>query len=237
MAHQPAATAHTSTLPLSTPYTLGSAAYQSRPYVIDHVYDQRGAQSLSSRQSETATPPSRSTKATSLTHISPYTTSEAIYGRLPRGTQDASARSSPHIPHWVHQVKVTPGVAASKIQEQSPPSHIEAFGRRARDPAVLQGVLNSIDITARVRSGQGLGPTYDPRDRQRIPEENRVIPERIISGQCPPISTTGLSAKVQGLDSRTTVMVKDVPVGDLTNVCNHSLPEQALQTGARQRSQ
>ncbi|KAK1924784.1 RNA recognition motif 2-domain-containing protein [Papiliotrema laurentii] len=73
--------------------------------------------------------------------------------------------------------------------------HVESFRRRAEDPAVLQGLLDNMDISARVRHGEGVGGHWDPRDNKRIPEENRVIPERIVAG----------------LDKRTTVMIKDVP--------------------------
>jgi hypothetical protein len=62
------------------------------------------------------------------------------------------------------------------------PLQIEAFGRRSQDPAALQSLLNDMDISARVKQGQGLGRPDDPRDRQRIPVQNRIIPERLISG-------------------------------------------------------
>jgi hypothetical protein len=40
-----------------------------------------------------------------------------------------------------------------------------------------------MDISARVRQGQGLGRAHNPKDPQSIPEEFRIIPERIISGR------------------------------------------------------
>ncbi|RXK40590.1 hypothetical protein M231_02045 [Tremella mesenterica] len=79
--------------------------------------------------------------------------------------------------------------------ERPLPSHLEAMSRRMSEPGTIAGIMNTMDISARSRLGQGLGRQWNPYDRQAIPEENRVFPERILSG----------------LDPRTTVMIKDVP--------------------------
>lgn len=62
------------------------------------------------------------------------------------------------------------------------PPHLVALERRMSEPGALQGIFNKMDISARARNGQGLGGHWNPLDRQAIPEENRVFPERILSG-------------------------------------------------------
>ncbi|KAK4688224.1 hypothetical protein P7C73_g1882, partial [Tremellales sp. Uapishka_1] len=76
------------------------------------------------------------------------------------------------------------------------PPHLTSMARRMEigEGGAVESIVDRMDISARVRRGQGL-PYRNPYDRQAIPEENRVIPERITSG----------------LDRRTTVMIKDVP--------------------------
>ena len=107
--------------------------------------------------------------------------------------------------------------------------HVESFRRRAEDPAVLQGLLDNMDISARVRHGEGVGGHWDPRDNKRIPEENRVIPERIVAGRG--LVVTSLTT---GLDKRTTVMIKDVPVRSSANEKLKS--EQAISRRAHRRA-
>lgn len=106
------------------------------------------------------------------------------------------------------------------------PPHLGEIGRRATD-AALQTVLDQMDLTARARQRQGpmgqgsmsapLSPAaltpravsgWPQNDRQAIPPENRVYPERIAAGE----SYRSDSAHRAGLDTRTTIMVKDVPV-------------------------
>ncbi|WVQ98656.1 hypothetical protein IAU59_005787 [Kwoniella sp. CBS 9459] len=74
-------------------------------------------------------------------------------------------------------------------------SQMLALSRRLDEPGTVEGLANSADIEARARQQQGLGGHWSLNDRKAIPAHNRVFPERILSG----------------LDSRTTVMVKDVP--------------------------
>ncbi|WWC90114.1 uncharacterized protein L201_005047 [Kwoniella dendrophila CBS 6074] len=75
------------------------------------------------------------------------------------------------------------------------PAQLLALGRRLHEPGTVQGLINNADIEARARQGQGLGGHWNNNDRKAIPAQNRVFPERILSG----------------LDNRTTVMIKDVP--------------------------
>lgn len=76
------------------------------------------------------------------------------------------------------------------------PLQLEAMSRRMTEPGAIASIMNTMDISARTRLGQGLGKQWNTYDRQAIPEENRVFPERIRVGA----------------DGRTTVMIKDVPV-------------------------
>jgi hypothetical protein len=62
------------------------------------------------------------------------------------------------------------------------PPHLAAMGRRLSEPGMLQGLVNQADISARAKLGQGIGGV--PRNpSQAIPEQNRVFPERILSGR------------------------------------------------------
>jgi len=63
------------------------------------------------------------------------------------------------------------------------PPHLTAMGRRMTEPGALQSIVNRCDISARSRQGHGLGSSYSPHDKQAIPEQNRVFPERIVSGE------------------------------------------------------
>lgn len=53
------------------------------------------------------------------------------------------------------------------------------------DTSALQGILNHIDVTSRARQQRPtLNPQWNqPVDRQAIPPENRVYPERIAAGE------------------------------------------------------
>ncbi|KIR26853.1 hypothetical protein I307_05003 [Cryptococcus deuterogattii 99/473] len=83
------------------------------------------------------------------------------------------------------------------------PPRILSLSRRLSEAGTVQGLVNRADIAARARQKQGLGGHWDSNDRKAIPEQNRVFPERIMA------------------DSRTTVMVKDVPVGyAFVNFCS-----------------
>lgn len=59
------------------------------------------------------------------------------------------------------------------------PHQAQAIPRQITEPAALQGLLNQMDISARARQRQG----WTAADRQAIPEENRVHPERILHGK------------------------------------------------------
>jgi len=62
------------------------------------------------------------------------------------------------------------------------PPHLAAMGRRIAEPGTLQGLANQADIRTRARLGQGLGGV--PKNpAQAIPEENRIFPERVLSGE------------------------------------------------------
>jgi hypothetical protein len=94
-------------------------------------------------------------------------------------------------------------------------SELVGMERRMSEPGGLRGLHDRMDTRVRARAGQGLGGPWIPNDRKRIPEENRVFPDRILSGT---FGTSGevISDAPLGLDSRTTVMIKDVPVSLLT---------------------
>jgi hypothetical protein len=53
------------------------------------------------------------------------------------------------------------------------------------ESSALQGILNHIDVTSRARHQRPLlGPQWNHGlDRQAIPPENRVFPERITAGE------------------------------------------------------
>lgn len=115
------------------------------------------------------------------------------------------------------------------------PSFLGAIGRRATDSAVtqnpLQNMLDQMDLNARARQRQGpmtqgsmsapLSPssltarafsTWPQTDRQAIPPENIVYPERIAAGEFSEFDCPRSATNVAGLDTRTSIMIKDVPV-------------------------
>lgn len=64
-------------------------------------------------------------------------------------------------------------------------TQLQALGRQLSEPAALQGILNQIDTTARARQQM---PSVAPQwgqaiDRQAIPPENRIHPDRIANGE------------------------------------------------------
>ncbi|WVQ78027.1 hypothetical protein IAT38_000108 [Cryptococcus sp. DSM 104549] len=146
---------------------------------------------------------SYSTGVSASSHSNLHTPSTSSYGRLrtddvfsnrpptslqaERESADSARYHSPASGPW------TPD-AGSPAEYETPP-HILALSRRLSEPGTVQGLVNRADIAARARQRQGLGGHWNVNDRKAIPEQNRVFPERIMSG----------------LDSRTTVMIKDVP--------------------------
>ena len=92
------------------------------------------------------------------------------------------------------------------------PSNLVAMNKRMSEPRQLENKVDRLDIFARARVGQGIGGHCDPKDRQRIPEENRVFKERILSGRFTMSSSKYHSDERVGHDRRTTIMIKDVPV-------------------------
>lgn len=88
------------------------------------------------------------------------------------------------------------------------PPKVSPISRHLSDPGALQGMLNQMDHNARARRRQSVG--WSTPDRQAIPPENRVFPERIVAGECNIVE--GQFTHRPGFDTRTTVMVKDVPV-------------------------
>lgn len=108
------------------------------------------------------------------------------------------------------------------------PPRILSLSRRLSEAGTVQGLVNRADMAARARQKQGLGGHWDANDRKAIPEQNRVFPERIMAGE---VITLGLSQQLltnfhQGLDSRTTVMVKDVPVSPNRPGFDNAKPKQ-----------
>ncbi|RSH78323.1 uncharacterized protein EHS24_002042 [Apiotrichum porosum] len=92
------------------------------------------------------------------------------------------------------------------------PPKVSPISRHLSDPGALQGMLNQMDHNARARRRQSVG--WSTPDRQAIPPENRVFPERIVAG----------------FDTRTTVMVKDVPNKlsrqELINILSEVVPNE-----------
>jgi len=166
-----------------TAYTLGSAAYQGGI----HPRDVERRSSLNGNSSAGWTDSRADTRYSPGTWRSGAWTSQSQSAYPVHGSPYSSrsmARSSSYSGS-LHTSTGSSSLYGSGWQEQYPdslPPQIEAFGRRAQDPDALQSLLNDMDISARVRIGQGLGRPDDPGDRQRIPVQNRIIPERIISG-------------------------------------------------------
>ncbi|KAL1413545.1 hypothetical protein Q8F55_001319 [Vanrija albida] len=117
---------------------------------------------------------------------------------------DSSAPTSPYgqltsstMDHF--SIESEPSMISPKGGEWQPwasqpdplPTQVQGIPRQMTEPAALQGILNQMDLSARARQRQG----WTAADRQAIPAENRVHPERIL----------------HGYDPRTTVMIKDVP--------------------------
>jgi hypothetical protein len=113
----------------------------------------------------------------------------------------------------------------SAIRTNRPPNL-----RRVTDSVTLQTMLNGMNETAQALQRQNtnggsfsapLSPTtLNPRshsgwpqsDSRAVPPENVVHPEHVLAGEFCGIRCI---AEHAGLDNRTTVMVKDVPVSDM----------------------
>lgn len=102
--------------------------------------------------------------------------------------------------------------------------------RRLTDSATLQTMLDGMNQTAQALQSQGpssapMSPNpitarsysgWAQNDSRAVPVENMVFPERIAAGG---FWVVYLNADNAGLDNRTTVMVKDVPVSHVPPPC------------------
>ena len=94
--------------------------------------------------------------------------------------------TTPHYDHITPPVEGKPhGMFSSGVtddrniyEQYDVPPHLLAMGRRMTEPGALRSMVSKDDIPARTRQGDGLG-NYN----QGIPEQNRVFPERILSGE------------------------------------------------------
>ena len=192
-----------STPMITSQYTLGSAAYLRRlprtPYDLhraqgeeDHFFDISDRLFVPYRGDPEARYP---------TYRRWDSTRNSSYDKSP--DQDADTFLTPLYTETVsdRSPRRAPSLSFS-------PTHVRSLERRVHDPAVSQEILNRADITARVKRGEALGQAYDPKNNKEIPEGNRVIPQRILSGELPKTMTSD----PVGLETRTTVMIKDVPV-------------------------
>ncbi|OWZ80203.1 hypothetical protein C365_01154 [Cryptococcus neoformans Bt85] len=111
-----------------------------------------------------------------------------------RPTSLTPSKRSVGTPDFAYSSSASWSLDKSSSDYETPP-RILSLSRRLSEAGTVQGLVNRADMAARARQKQGLGGHWGANDRKAIPEQNRVFPERIMAG----------------LDSRTTVMIKDVP--------------------------
>ncbi|KAK8869880.1 hypothetical protein IAR55_000448 [Kwoniella newhampshirensis] len=205
----------------STPasYTLGSAAYNQGSLPRGYSGD-RFPRAESTASSDVFSW-SYTTEGSSLSQL--RTPTSSVFGRV-KSENDVFGMPSPSSVHSSKRESAPPGtryptpssrgrysIHSSHKNYETPPQML-ALGRRLGEPGTVQGLINRADIAARARQRQGLGGHWNLNDRKAIPEQNRVFPERILSG----------------LDSRTTVMIKDVPNKlsrqELVDILEESVP-------------
>ncbi|WWC61201.1 uncharacterized protein I303_103781 [Kwoniella dejecticola CBS 10117] len=174
-------------------YTLGSASYAPGKLGPSRSSDFRHSGSTAS--SDVFGPTTSIDSASTPLH----TPRTSAFGRVRSDGEVFMSRKPSSIYSSASQSRNTSGYSTPLSWDRGSgyeaPQHMLALGRRLHEPGTIQGLINNADIEARARQGQGLGGHYNPHDKKAIPAPNRVFPERILSG----------------LDSRTTVMVKDVP--------------------------
>ncbi|WWD15844.1 hypothetical protein CI109_100268 [Kwoniella shandongensis] len=212
---------HSSAVQGSAPaasFTLGSAAYT--PGSLSRVYQDNRSRTDSTASSDVFGY-SHSTEGSSTGQL--RTPTSSVFGRV-RSENDVFGARSPSSVYSNNWAPVPPNTRYptpqtsdrasihSSHHDYDAPSHMLALGRRLGEPGTVQGLMNRADIAARARQRQGLGGHWNLNDRKAIPEQNRVFPERILSG----------------LDSRTTVMIKDVPNKlsrqELVDILEESVP-------------
>lgn len=150
--------------------TLGSSAYHPGSFSQYSASSRLPTRTTSAPASSSQTSSYSSSQPSTPGHESPNT-SATLY-----------PTSTSHHP-LISGVKFTPGFAGGSYLSQRYPN-LEAVAHRARDPAMIMGTLNDMDVDARSRYGQGLGARRDIPLRQQVPVRNMVLPERILSGEC-----------------------------------------------------
>lgn len=170
-------------------YTLGSAAYRSP---VNHTagpqYDPPNHGSLSGVFSPSF--PVRQPTGPSVPN--------RLFGHS-QSSGTGATNPSLSLPEW------QPAAGNRYFGNHDASDNLPNLASRVNEPAALQGLLDQMDWNARARQRSVLVnpapvPTWGNRDssnsRQAIPPENKVDPERILAGE----------------DSRTSIMIKDVPV-------------------------
>nr|XP_019013455.1 uncharacterized protein I206_01522 [Kwoniella pini CBS 10737]OCF52236.1 hypothetical protein I206_01522 [Kwoniella pini CBS 10737] len=174
-------------------YTLGSAAY------VPGKLGQRSSAAFSQVSSPTSSDVFGYDTSTDSASTPLQTPRMSAFGRVRSDGDVFSPRKPSSIYSSASQSRHASGYSTplswDRASGYETPNHMLALGRRLHEPGTVQGLINNADIEARARQGQGLGGHFNANDRKAIPAQNRVFPERILSG----------------LDPRTTVMVKDVP--------------------------
>ncbi|WRT67061.1 uncharacterized protein IL334_004027 [Kwoniella shivajii] len=185
--------------PISNPtgYTLGSAAY------IPGTFSGRALSGRSQSDESTSSDvfgPKKTAQTRSSSHFGTSITSSFIRARSNQdvfGGRDSSSiySTAPSSSRFSTPTSLDrASVIGSQVSYETP-AQLRALGRRLHEPGTVQGLMNSADMEARARQGQGLGGHWNLHDKKAVPPQNMVFPDRILSG----------------LDHRTTVMIKDVP--------------------------
>lgn len=166
-------------------YTLGSAAYNP-VNLVANVTSQPLHESYQDRNHQ----------LNSQSHSAPWHAETSAQRRPVCGRDGVSWSTAGQAPEW-SQAAAAPGNYQYQANHAVQPD-LSGINNCANDPETLQAILNNMNATARARLA--FSPPAAPipwgEQRQAIPPENRVYPERLLTGK----------------DNRTTVMVKDVPV-------------------------
>ena len=108
---------------------------------------------------------------------SPLPNASLARGRFPAPIHGCSL-ASPGV------VSLNRGAAIDSFVKHGTPSHLIAMSRRMDEPGALMSIVNRCDISARSLQGQGLGSYHSVHNKQIVPEQNIVFPQRVAAGEC-----------------------------------------------------